>query len=161
MLQQQERKGRLNPFTEVHTPCAEEQKSYRLIAYIIGPYRDKRGISFVDANIQRARVLAKMLWNHGYTVICPQANSAFFDGCTENKAFLDGDLQLLAFADVAFVVPEAPVCTTVKESTGSQAELAFCQEHSIPVVHVHLETGGVIVLPEAWRYGDERRPRQD
>lgn len=118
------------------------------IAYVIGPYRDQRGVCFMDRNIQRARALARLLWQKGYTVICPHSNSAFFDDCTDDQAFLDGYLQLLAIADIAFVVPSVEGLLSYRESYGSMQEIELCQIQNIPVVYSFIDNAGVITLSQ-------------
>lgn len=131
----------------------------RSIAYIIGPYRDDRGASFIDANIQRARTVAKALWAKGYTVICPHSNSAFFDGCTKDSDFLEGYLQLLIFVDVAFIVPEMAGLVEVSVSKGCNAEIDFCLLHNIPIMLTALDEVHQLLIPDEWRYTDEQRKK--
>lgn len=128
------------------------------LAYVIGPYRDERGLWYIEQNIHRAKLLAIKLWRNGYSVLCPHCNSGLMDGGASDKQFLAGDLAWLQFADVAFVVPSIPGLKDVDDSIGSVEEIQFCQDCKIPVIRTSYDgAGNAILIPDEWRYGDERR----
>lgn len=101
-------------------------------AYIIGPYRaaTREGIS---ANIARARALAERLWAAGYAVFCPHLNSAHMDGVAPDHWFLDGDMEWLQYAQIAFVLEGW------EASEGSKAEIRECERLGIPVLYMRGE----------------------
>jgi hypothetical protein len=70
------------------------------LAYVAGPYRDPRGAHYINGNIERARRLASILWQRGYSVLCPHLNTAHFDGLCSDRAFLDGALEMLRRCDL-------------------------------------------------------------
>lgn len=120
-------------------------------AYIIGPYRDERGMWFVSMNIHRARILAMKLWAHGYAVFCPHCNSGFMDGGAADIQFLEGDIAWLQLADVAFLVPHVEGLKDPDDSLGSLEEIEFCNERGIPVVETKYDLQGrQILIPSEW-----------
>lgn len=125
-------------------------------AYIIGPYRDERGMWFIQQNIHRARTVAVKLWQRGYAVFCPHSNSMNMDGGAADCDFLDGDLEWMIHADVAFVVPDITGLKSWRESRGSLGEIHECSVLDIPVVRLNLNaTQTVIEIPEEWNDGYE------
>lgn len=69
------------------------------VAYIAGAYRANTIMGILD-NIHTASKVALKYWKEGYAVICPQRNTALFDGECDDLVWLDGDLELLRRADV-------------------------------------------------------------
>lgn len=127
----------------------------KLKAYVIGPYRDERGMWYVGGNIQRARHVAIELWRRGYAVFCPHSNSSFMDGGAEDKDFLDGDLEWMVSADVAFVVPKVSGMRNWDESIGSVKEIEECLILDIPVIYLHYnKADGAILIPREWEDGE-------
>jgi hypothetical protein len=92
----------------------------RLIAYVAGPYRDERGLYYIDRNINEAREIAVQLWAWDFSVICPHTNSRFMDGFEGIKidAFLEGDLDQVERVDLVVLMPRW------KTSVGARGEHA-------------------------------------
>lgn len=103
------------------------KKTSMPVAYVAGPYRGS-SIYEVEQNIQRARSLAVELWKRGYAVICPHMNSALLDGACDDKAFLEGGLELLRRSDVVVVLDNW------RESKGTCTEIELANSLKIPVV---------------------------
>lgn len=99
------------------------------VAYVIGPYRSKIGAHGVKKNIDRAEDLARKLWLLELAVICPQKNTAFFDGLAPDEVWINGDLELLRRSDLAVTV------NGWENSTGSKIEVDLCRKNRIPVYH--------------------------
>lgn len=101
----------------------------RLVIYVAGPYRDKRGLYYVDRNICEAREVAAQLWAWDFSVICPHTNTRFIDGYEgiKDDAFLEGDLDQIERVDAVVFMPRW------KTSEGSLGEYAFAKQLGIPV----------------------------
>lgn len=99
------------------------------LAYVAGPYRDRRGTYYVDQNIWAARQLAAGLWARGFAVICPHMNTAHFDGLADDQAFLDGTLEMLRRCDLVVIT------STWHISAGTRAEIREALRLGIPVYH--------------------------
>ena len=95
------------------------------IIYIIGPFRAENAW-LVEQNIRRAEEAALKLWQKGFTVICPHANTRFFDGFLPSDVFLKGDLEILKRCNAALCI------SGWMHSVGSCNEVAFCKEYKIP-----------------------------
>jgi hypothetical protein len=103
-----------------------------MIIYLAGPIRPK-GIQTLEGNIAAAKDAALTLWQMGYVVICPHANSDLpvtkSQECVEVKAWLQGDLDLLARCDAMVVLPGW------ETSDGTRGEIKFAKERSIPITY--------------------------
>lgn len=101
----------------------------RLVAYVAGPYRDSRGLYYIDRNVNNAREVAAQLWAWDYSVICPHTNTRFIDGYEgiKTEAFLEGDLDQIERVDIVVVMPNW------KDSVGTVGELAFAKDLGVPV----------------------------
>ena len=99
-----------------------------LVAYVAGPYRNK-SLYFIKQNIRRAEDVAVRLWNYGYAVICPHANTNFFDGAygMEDDVWLKGDLEIISRCDILVVIPGWA------SSKGTKEEIKFARSLGIPV----------------------------
>lgn len=64
------------------------------IVYISGPFRGANSWE-VEQNVRHAEEVALKLWLNGIAVICPHANTRFFDGVGKDKIFLEGDLAII------------------------------------------------------------------
>jgi hypothetical protein len=102
----------------------------RLIAYVAGPYRDERGLYYIDRNINEAREVAAQLWAWDFSVICPHTNSRFMDGFEGIKidAFLEGDLDQVERVDLVVLLPRW------RESVGARGECSHAIGFGIPVL---------------------------
>lgn len=77
-----------------------------VILYVAGPYGS---YGTVEENIAIAIEHAQALWNAGFTVICPHANSGNFkheedDGINE-KEYLEGYLHIVTRCDGVVLLP--------------------------------------------------------
>jgi nucleoside 2-deoxyribosyltransferase len=102
------------------------------IAYVAGPYRGKSKIWIINKlqvvrNIIRARKVAKELWKKGYAAICPHSNTALFDGIAPDKAFLNGDIEILKRCDLVVLVGDW------LKSSGTRNEVTMAYDYNIPV----------------------------
>ena len=97
----------------------------KMVVFISGKYSGK-----VEENIAFAETFARVLWDEGYTVVCPHLNTANFDedGATSWKDYLAGDLEILSRCDIVFALPNW------KDSKGSKIEIDYALRQSIPVV---------------------------
>ena len=97
----------------------------KMIVFISGKYSGN-----VDENIAYAETFARVLWDEGYTVVCPHLNTANFneDGATSWKDYLQGDLEILSRCDIVFALPNW------KDSKGSKIEIDYALRKAIPVV---------------------------
>lgn len=127
----------------------------KLLSYVAGPYADARGHFGVLLNIQRATMVAMKLRQQGYAVFCPHCNTAHQDGLVAEEQFLEECFCFLENCAVCFIVPNMPGYAPVEESKGTMREIQFCHARAIPVVSVSF-SNGVIILPDEWRYGDEK-----
>lgn len=104
-----------------------------MLIYVAGPIRP-HGTQTVEGNIQKAKDIAFELWKMGHAVICPHANTFLTEGiwCNEDKYpvnWIKGDLQMVARCDAVVVCPD------FSESKGTRMEIAFAEEHDIPVFY--------------------------
>ena len=99
------------------------------LAYIVGPYRSKKGIKGVVDNIRRAEKVALKYWKLGYCVICPHKNTALMDGVDTDKMFLEGGLELVAKCDVIVAMKGW------KKSAGSTFEIGFAIELNKEIIY--------------------------
>ena len=89
-------------------------------------------------NIHHARIAAKKLWDKGWAVICPHANTAFFGGVGERDRdnlngdwmkWLSGDLEIISRCDAIYML------NNWKDSKGAKMELAKAQELGLEVFY--------------------------
>jgi dienelactone hydrolase len=91
------------------------------VCFVSGAYRSDDE-NEVFNNIIHARKVARMLWEEGYAVLCPHANSAFMGSAKLNDAFIEGDLELLRRSDVVCMIQGW------EQSEGAKAEYALAVE---------------------------------
>jgi len=96
------------------------------VIYIAGPFRAENAWR-VEQNIRAAEETALDLWNCGYAVICPHANTRYFDGAIDANMFLEGDLEILSRCDALFMLPKW------ETSVGATEERRFAVSRNIPV----------------------------
>ncbi len=89
----------------------------RKLVYVSGPYRDSRGTFYVNKNIEAAKDIAAALWEIGYAVICPHANTHHMDGVVGSDDFIAGDLVMVERCDAVVMIPGWD------RSEGAKAEL--------------------------------------
>lgn len=69
------------------------------ILYVSGPYSGTTEED-VSTNIANARSVAQLLWDEGFSVLCPHTNTAHFThDKTSYNDYVEGDLTLLARCD--------------------------------------------------------------
>jgi hypothetical protein len=75
------------------------------IAYVAGPFR---ALSYweQELNCRQAEAIALELWRMGFAVICPHANTRFFDGAAPDSTFLAGDLEFVRLSDCVVLTPD-------------------------------------------------------
>ena len=96
------------------------------LVYVAGKYRGPT-IRAVVENIRAAEHVALELWRLGFAVICPQKNSALFDGACPDEVWLAGDLVMLERCDAVVMVPGW------ESSSGARAEKLHAHGRGIPV----------------------------
>jgi len=94
--------------------------------YVAGTYRADT-LAEIDANIQRARSLARWLWSQGYVVFCPHANSGYMDGAAPDSLYMGGSLFFLK--KCASVV----VLSGWQGSEGTTREIALAKSLGMPI----------------------------
>src|SRR5262245_44293226 len=99
------------------------------VVYTAGPYRDARGPRFIELNIRAAEEVAIQLWQWGYAVICPHANTRHFDGAAPDTVWLEGDLEIIRRVDTMVVLPRW------QTSSGTKAEIALAEKLGIPIFY--------------------------
>lgn len=102
------------------------------LAYVIGPYRAD-SVYQVRLNIMNAEYVALWLWKNGFAVICPHKNTSLLDGECPDETWLNGDIEILSRCDFAVCVKHW------QGSSGSVAEVKFCEENNIPVYEGYAE----------------------
>lgn len=95
------------------------------LIYICGPFRGDNAWE-VENNIRRAESLALSVWRLGAAVICPHANTRFFQGAAPDEVWLAGDLEILSRCDAIITTPDW------QRSAGAKAEVAFAYAHGMP-----------------------------
>jgi hypothetical protein len=105
----------------------EAAKGLPPVIYVAGPFRGKDSWE-MEQNIRRAETLALEAWRAGVAVICPHANTRFYQGAADDAIWLDGDLAMLARCDAILMTPDWA------RSSGATAERAFAISHGMPVL---------------------------
>lgn len=96
------------------------------IAYIAGPFRASNYYE-QELNVRDAESVALELWRMGFAVICPHANTRFFQGAAPDRTFLDGDLELIRVSDCVVMIK------SWYNSAGAREEYAHARRLSKPV----------------------------
>ena len=100
------------------------------VIYIAGKYTGDSDWE-TYSNIHHARVQAHRLWNEGWAVICPHANTAFFGGPESHEIdwekWLGGDLEILRRCDAVFML------NNWEDSKGAKAELKEAKRMGIDI----------------------------
>ena len=96
------------------------------IAFVCSPYRADTHWQ-VKQNIQRAEQAAAWLWSRGIAALCPQMNTAFFSGITDERVFLDGIQEMMLRCDM--VVSTVPLGV----SMGCDEEMILARKKDIPI----------------------------
>ena len=96
------------------------------VIYLAGPYRAETEAE-IEANIERARDVAKLLWRAGFVVICPHANTAHFERDCPYVDFVTGDLEIVARCHYVVMLDGW------EKSKGACRERAFAKASGIEV----------------------------
>lgn len=101
-------------------------KKRNIVVYVSGKYSGDVGKNIVDAKLK-----AIELWNAGYSVICPQMNSAHLEHvCTlKYDQWIQSYVVILKRCDVIYMLPEW------EESNGANVEHQEARLHNIPVCY--------------------------
>lgn len=97
------------------------------LVYVSGPYRHPKGTAYVEENIRKAEEVAKELWQMGFAVICPHANTRHFDGIVTADDFIAGDLVMVERCDLVVMLPG------FQHSEGARKEMAHAIRNEVPV----------------------------
>lgn len=104
------------------------------VVYCAGPFRSsskhvpgQQDAWGIQTNVMNAMALALEVWRIGGAALCPHANTMFFQNAAPDNVWLEGDLALLAKCDAMIVTPRWTA------SAGTRAEIAFANEHNIPI----------------------------
>lgn len=98
------------------------------LVYIAGPFRGPNSWE-IEQNIRAAESLALEVWRMGAAVICPHANTRFFQGAADDDVWLKGDLEILSRCDVILMTEDW------RRSTGATEEHDFAVERGIDVFY--------------------------
>lgn len=98
------------------------------VVYVAGPFRGRNAWE-VEQNVRRAETLAREAWLFGAAVICPHANTRFFDGSGPASLYLEGDLEILRRCDAVLLTPDW------ETSSGAKAEVLLARELGLPVLY--------------------------
>lgn len=123
---------------DLNNEARKEETKRRKVAYISGPYRAATTRRIQD-NIMAAGEVALKYWKLGYAVICPQMNTALFDGECEDKVWLEGDIELMKRADIVVMMKGWTF------SKGAAAEFELAAELQMEIVY---EPGAEAVFAE-------------
>ena len=96
------------------------------LIYIAGPFRAVT-VWAMEQNIRVAESLALAAWKTGFAVICPHANTRFFQGEMPDQTWLDGDKEMVKRCDAVLLVEGWD------RSEGARDEMRLAQEMEIPV----------------------------
>ena len=97
------------------------------VIFVSGPYRDKTEHG-VEMNILNAKLTAVQLWREGWAVICPHKNSERMGGVVSDRAFLDGDLEILRRCDAIYMM------RGWERSEGARGECALAKELGLEIL---------------------------
>jgi len=110
----------------------------KIVVFVAGPYNGD-----IKGNIAKARKVALVLWEMGFTVFCPHLNTAHFevDCKIKDDEYIKGDLVILERCDVLFMVPEW------ESSKGALGEHQRAAELLIPIFE---EKDALLDWAEQW-----------
>ena len=96
------------------------------LIYICGPFRAETYWA-QEQNVRVAEDAAVSCWRHGFAVICPHANTRFFQGAVPDKVWLEGDLEIVRRCDALYLVDGW------QHSEGASGEIELAGKLGIPV----------------------------
>jgi hypothetical protein len=109
----------------------EQMKDKAKVIFVSGAYRaDAEWQQAV--NISHAGFIARELWRRNWVVICPQKNTAYFGGLSDNPKddfmiWLRGDLELLSRSDAIYMLKGW------ESSEGSHIEYNFAMNKGMKI----------------------------
>lgn len=80
-----------------------------MVVYIAGPFRstsEPYDCWEQEQNIRRAEALALDVWRAGLVAICPHAMTRHYQGALPDRAWLEGDLEILGRCDAVLLTPD-------------------------------------------------------
>lgn len=98
------------------------------VIYVSGRYRGKSETEVFE-NIVKARGVAVKLWRDGWAVICPHTNSLFMGTRLGDKAFIEGDLEIVKRCDAIYML------RGWEQSRGAKRELEIAIETGLKVYY--------------------------
>jgi len=98
------------------------------VVYVAGPFRAANSWD-MELNIRHAEALSLKLWKMGAAVICPHANTRYFQGATKDAVWLEGDLEIIRRCD-AIVMTK-----TWRRSSGAREEHHLAKDLGMPIFH--------------------------
>lgn len=104
------------------------------VVYIAGPFRGMNAWE-IEQNVRRAEELALEAWKAGVVVICPHANTRFFQGAAPDNIWLEGDLEFVLRSNAVLTTPDW------QRSAGARKEIDLANEMRIPVFQSHRVDG--------------------
>lgn len=96
------------------------------VVFVSGPFR-AASVWGMEENIRKAERVALEIWCMGAAVICPHANTRYFQGEATDDLWLKGDLAILERCDAMVLVPGWEL------SAGARDEYGHAARHEIPV----------------------------
>jgi len=96
------------------------------VIFVAGPFTAKNAW-LIEQNIRKAEQVALELWELGFAVICPHANSRFFFGAASEDNFLEGYKEILKRCDGIFLLEKGG------NSDGTYEEVQLAIDFRIPV----------------------------
>ena len=101
------------------------------LIYVAGKYTGKSDWE-TYLNIHKAKVAAKRLWDEGWAVICPHANTAFFSGEEDHEVdrlkWIEGDLEMLWRCDAIYMLRD------FRKSRGAMEEYRQAQLRGLEIL---------------------------
>jgi hypothetical protein len=96
------------------------------LIYIAGPFR-AANYWLQEQNIRRAETAALEVWKLGTAVICPHANTRFFQGAVPDHVWLDGDLEIIRRCDALLLVEGW------ENSVGARGEVEMAKQYGLKI----------------------------
>ena len=106
------------------------------VIYVAGPFRGPNSW-VIEQNIRRAEEVSLELWRMGAAVVCPHANTRFFQGAAPDDVWLRGDLEILDRCDAVVLAPNW------ESSSGAKEEVRHAAMHEIPVFEWETQMGEI------------------
>ena len=104
------------------------------IVYVAGPFRGANTWE-IEQNIRRAETVALAAWKAGVAVICPHANTRFYQGAAPDETWLKGDLEFVRRSDAVLTTPDW------QRSIGARGEVDLANRLHLPVFHAYFIEG--------------------